>query len=99
MKRVVVVMLAVSMTLVSCRSTETRIEYVPVTTDYTDVIDPVFKLRPDYLPKDLLGPDEILTLEDVMHNSVCYQLAMENWRSYAITLEDVLLALANPDDS
>ena len=99
MKRVLIMVLALLLVLVSCKSTETRIEYVPVTTDYTDIINPVFKLRPEFIPQDLLRPEEILTLEDVIHNSVCYQYAMENWRDYAVTLEDVLLTIANPDGS
>lgn len=76
----------------SCRSTKTEVvtEYVPVAIDLTDVVEPVFKLRPDNSKLEI-NTSNILTVLDVTKNSLQYQKAWESWQLYAEALEKVIL--------
>ena len=82
--------LALLFLLGSCRSTrtETITEYVPAEIDLTGVIDPVFQLRPDNTKLDIRM--DVQTTVDIVHNSVQYQNAWQNWQIYAEALEQVL---------
>lgn len=71
--------------LVSCHSTETVTEYVPVEIDLERLVQPVLDLRPE----DVVLIDDPKDLSDIMQNSVSFQYAYENWRLYAMSLERV----------
>ena len=74
----------------SCTSTrtETITEYVPVEIDLKDVVEPVFQLRPDNSKLDIHLA--VQTTVDIVHNSVQYQKAWQNWQIYAEALEQVI---------
>lgn len=74
----------------SCTSTrtETITEYVPVEIDLSGVVDPVLQLRPDNSKLDIRL--DVQTTVDIVHNSVQYQNAWQNWQIYAEALEQVL---------
>ena len=78
--------------VISCSTTETTTEYVPVAVDLTDVIEPVFALRPDNSTLEI-NESQIMTLLDVTKNSVQYQKAWEMWQTYAEMLEDVIIGI------
>ena len=71
----------------SCRSTRTVIEYLPAEIDLTDVIAPVFELRPDNYVTVIMDVQDI---SDVVKNSAVYLRQWELWQTYAEGLELVL---------
>lgn len=73
----------------SCRTTETVVEYVPVELDVAGLVQPIVEQR----PADVVLIEDVQTLADVMSNSVAFQKAYEDWKAYAITLEEFCLSL------
>lgn len=69
--------------LSSCRTVETKVEYVPVEYDFEELLRPITEQRPQ--PVKLI--DAPSTLSDIMQNSVSFQYAYETWRDYALALE------------
>ena len=89
MKRLLPIVLLLVCLLVSCRTTETVVEYVPVELDVETLIKPIIQLR----PADVILITNPETLSDIMQNSVAFQYAYQNWRDYAVTLENFYLEL------
>ena len=79
--------LLLSFTFVSC--TTTKIEYVPMKVDLTDVTDPVLMQRPDN--SQILVIENPQTLEDIVENSAAYLYGWSVWQSYADALEQTLI--------
>lgn len=85
----VLLFLAIILLAVSCKTVEVRTEYVPVTLDYETLIKPITELRPEEV-KLIDAPQD---LSDIMQNSVSFQYAYENWKSYALSLEQFYKSL------
>lgn len=92
-KRVLLTMIGLCfcllLSLSSCKTPETQVEYVPVELDIQDLIQPMLKMRPDDVK--LIDPPE--TLSDIMSNSVSFQYAYETWKGYAEALENFYLSI------
>ena len=79
----------------SCRTKVTEIEYVPVEVkqDIRALAQPLLDLKPQ--PVVLI--EDVQTLSDVMRNSVAFQQSYNEWRTYALSLEDFITGF-NTDD-
>lgn len=78
----------------ACKSTDnieyiTETEFVPVYTDYTDVVEQVILLKPDNSTYTVKTGD--LTILDIVYNSHSYLKAWQAWQIYAIALESTLI--------
>jgi len=91
MKRLIIIMLALP--LIGCMTTKAEPavihEYHDVKSDYSDAKAALFAARPDVIP-DLR---DVNTMEDVVYNSVLFQTGMEQWISYAVSLENWIKTL------
>lgn len=85
----VLLFLAIILLAVSCKSAEVKTEYIPIEIDYEELIEPILQLKPSD-PELIDAPQD---LSDIMQNSVSYQYAYQNWKSYALTLEGFYLSL------
>lgn len=76
----------------SCKTVEyiTETEYVPVYTDYTDIINPVLLLKPNNETYTVRSADN-LALIDIVYNSNTFLKAWQNWQLYADALESTLI--------
>ena len=81
--------IAVILLAVSCKTAEVQTEYIPVELDVETLIEPILELKPE----DVKLIDAPQDLSDIMENSVSFQYAYENWKSYALTLEQFYLSL------
>lgn len=79
--------------LSSCTTTKVEkvTEYVTVPVDITDVVEPVYRIRPDN--SDLQIADEIRDFTDILNNSATYLRAWLMWQTYAEALEDVITSI------
>lgn len=86
MKRLMIFML--SLPLIGCMTTKSEPavvhEYHEIKPDFSDAKAALFATRPAVVP-DLR---DVKTMDDVVYNSVQFQTGMENWISYAVSLED-----------
>lgn len=78
----------------ACKTVEyiTETEYVPVYTDYTDIIDPVLLLKPNNETYTIRYADN-LPLIDIVYNSTTFLKAWQNWQLYADALESTLISI------
>lgn len=74
----------------SCTLTRTVTEIVPVPVeiDLSEVVDPVYKLRPDNSKMEIIL--DVQTTLDIVNNSLQYQMAWELWQNYAEALEKTI---------
>ena len=93
----VVILLSVFCILfcVSCKTGETKTEYIPVTLDIETLMEPITELRPE----EVQLIDAPIDLSDIMQNSVSFQYAYENWRNYALTLEQFYYSLIEAQET
>ena len=73
--------------LSSC--TTTRIEYVPMQMDLTDVVNPVLETRPDNSVLQVY-PGPIYEDWQVLRNAQTFLYAWEMWEAYADALEQTI---------
>lgn len=85
-------LMALVVLVVSCRSAEPLIEtrYVTVPTDISSSMNMVMSTRPE-MEFDVVT--DIQGVSDIMANSLAYQTAWERWQDYAFRLEDYLAIL------
>lgn len=86
-------LLAVILLAVSCKTAEVKTEYVTVMPDVETLIEPILELKPE----DVQLIDSPQDLSDIMENSVSFQYAYENWKTYALTLEQFYLSLTDEE--
>lgn len=77
------------LSLCSCHTTETKVEYVPTELNIEELIQPVLEMRPEQ-PRLIDSPE---SLSDIMQNSISFQFAYEDWRGYAELLESFYLSI------
>ena len=94
MRKFAIVILFVLLCLCSCKTVETQTEYVPVTLDIEELIEPITELRPQD-PQLIDAPSD---LSDIMENSVSFQYAYENWKAYALSLEQFYTFLVDEQE-
>ncbi len=85
----VLLFFAIILLAVSCKSAEVKTEYIPIEINYEELIEPILQLKPSD-PELIDAPQD---LSDILQNSVSYQYAYQNWKSYALTLEGFYFSL------
>ena len=77
------------LSLVSCRTTETRVDLEPI-------VNPVLQMRPDN--STLVIKNDVVDVYDVVENSAQYLLAWQMWQGYAEVLETTIHDIASMVD-
>ncbi len=89
-RRLTILLLLMALMLTSCQ-TGVVTEYVTVTPDITDVVEPVLMQRPDNSTVEVIT--DVQTVEDIVSNSVSYMYAWRMWETYADALETTIAAI------
>lgn|GEM_PF-2096697 len=79
--------------LTSCTTTKVEkvTEYVTVPVDITDVVEPVYRIRPDNSALEI--KEDVRDITDILNNSATYLHAWLMWQTYAEALENVITSI------